>query len=83
MSAFYRKMQEAYQGQLTDSRGWGAVEKLVKERIQEAKAEAWDEGQRSVDLEYEHIFKGHPVPEGEMCEECCEIRKNPYRKESQ
>lgn len=45
------------------------------------KAEAWDEGKRSADLEYEHIFNGHPVPEGEMCDECLEAMKNPYREE--
>lgn len=43
MSAFNRKMQEAYKGQLSDSRGWGAVEKLVRERIREEKAKAWAE----------------------------------------
>lgn len=53
----------------------------LSELIRKEREEAWSEGRNSADVEYEHIFNGHPVPEGEMCEECEELGRNPYRKE--
>lgn len=44
MSALKRKIIDTFLGHPQPSRGWSAVEKLVKDRIQEAKAEAWDKG---------------------------------------
>ena len=41
--------------------------------------EAWDGGHAASELGWMHAWDGHPVPEGEMCDECG--AKNPYRQE--
>ena len=45
--------------------------------IQQAKAEAWDEGFAMSELSWRHIYDGHDCAEGEMCPTCCQL--NPYR----
>lgn len=50
----------------------------LAETIRAAKEEAWQEGQRAESLAWEHIWDGHPVPEGEICDEC--KVENPYGK---
>ena len=47
--------------------------------LSQVKAEAWCEGKRASDTAWEHIYYGHPVPEGEICPECS--TGNPYRQE--
>lgn len=46
--------------------------------LAEEKAKAWDEGRLAEELAWHHALDGHPVPEGEMCDECAVV--NPYRK---
>ena len=41
------------------------------------KADAWDEGKRAEEIGWTHVYDGHPVREGETCDEC--IVSNPYR----
>lgn len=44
----------------------------------EVAAQAWDEGHRASEREYECMFSGHPgAKEGEMCDECMGWT-NPY-----
>ena len=44
----------------------------------EVAAQAWDEGHRASEREYECMFSGHPgTEEGEMCDECMGWT-NPY-----
>ena len=45
--------------------------------LEQVKAEAWDEGHSASETSWEHIYDGHPVPEGEMCPECSV--GNPYK----
>lgn len=58
-----------------------AFDRWLSKLVRMERKEAWVEGRNSADTEYEHIFKGHPVPEGEMCEECAEVSRNPYQAE--
>lgn len=57
-----------------------AFDERLSELIRKEREEAWDEGRNSTDSEYEHLFNGHPVPEGEMCGECEQWAQNPYRR---
>lgn len=54
------------------------VSSWLAELIRKEREEAWSEGVNASDTQYEHIFNGHPVPEGEMCGECEMLSKNPY-----
>lgn len=57
----------------------GTVEIVPSAEAREAKAEAWEEGCSASDTAWEHVYFGHPVPEGEICPECS--TGNPYRQE--
>ena len=64
-----------------DARGMTLEEHGFREWFEKELANAWDGGAYAVDTQYEHIFNGHPVAEGEMCDVCEMLSKNPYRKE--
>lgn len=56
----------------------GRYDRMIAE-VERATAEkAWDEGREAEELAWEHAYNGHPVPEGEVCDEC--VVENPYRK---
>lgn len=40
-------------------------------------AEAWEQGKRAEEKAWIHAFDGHPVEEGDMCDQCS--TDNPYR----
>ena len=44
------------------------------------KAEAWEQGRRAEEKAWIHVFDGHPVEEGDMCDQCS--TDNPYREET-
>lgn len=48
--------------------------------LESVKAEAWDEGKRAEETAWMHTFNGHPVEEGDVCDQC--PTDNPYRKET-
>ena len=73
----YVYSHEGYDGELSTSER--ILDKKFDRWLNLIKAEAWDEGAAAVDTQYEHIFNGHPVPEGEMCDVCEALGKNPYR----
>lgn len=39
-------------------------------------AAAWDEGHDAAQIDWKHVYDGHPVGPGEMCDQCG--RPNPY-----
>ena len=43
------------------------------------KAEAWEQGKRAEEKAWIHAFDGHPVEEGDMCDQCS--TDNPYREQ--
>lgn len=48
------------------------------EEIRRAKEQAWYEGKWAEETAWMHTFDGHPVGEGETCDECS--TDNPYRR---
>lgn len=53
-------------------------DRWLAERDAEVAAKAWEEGRLAEELAWEHAYNGHPVPEGDTCDECAVV--NPYRK---
>jgi len=43
------------------------------------KAEAWEQGKRAEETAWIHVLDGHPVEEGDMCDQC--PTDNPYREQ--
>ncbi len=60
-------------------RGWQRVHLLTDEELAAIKRDAWEDGKRAESTAWRHVFDGHPVPEGEPCDECG--GRNPYRAE--
>jgi len=58
-----------------------AFRRWLAEHDRQVAEKAWDEGKRAEELGWTHVYSGHPVPEGDMCDECEVV--NPYRQEGQ
>ncbi len=68
-----------YDAQTMISHTDDAYAKRYEDVIREAKRDAWEEGRSAEALSWEHCFSGHPVPEGDVCDEC--RVENPYKEE--
>lgn len=47
--------------------------------LNKIKAEAWEQGKRAEETAWIHVLDGHPVEEGDMCDQC--PTDNPYREQ--